>query len=83
MFSKQSKILVENTNFTHTHTLPFNLHDYLEPLEMFSQNFNSNCSSPSSAIRWCRNIAELHTSVFGATMLQMTDRRICNDIRRM
>jgi len=35
----------------------FNLHGPVVPLRSFSQNFNTNCSSPS-AIRRCKNIAE-------------------------
>jgi len=37
--------------------LEFNLHDPLEPLRIFAQNFNTYRPNPW-AIRWCRNIAE-------------------------
>jgi len=37
--------------------LVFNLHDPLEPLRIFAQNFNTNCPSVR-AIRRCKNIAE-------------------------
>jgi len=34
-----------------------NLHNLLEPLRIFAQNFNTNCPS-FCAIRRCKNIAE-------------------------
>jgi len=40
----------------HTH-LPFNLHDHLETLLIFSQNFNTYYPS-SLAIKRCKNIAD-------------------------
>jgi len=40
-FRNKTRYWSKNTNFSYP--LPFNLHDYLEPLLISFQNFNTNC----------------------------------------
>ena len=53
-FRNKARYWSKNANFSYA--VVFNLHDPLEPLRIFVQNFNSNCPSPW-ATGWCKNIA--------------------------
>ena len=57
--------------------LVFNLHDPLELLRIFAQNFIAQCPSPS-AIKRCKNIAEKFRSV---PRVQQRHRRQTDDRR--
>ena len=68
-FSKQSEVLVQTPNFSYT--LPFDLHDHLEPLETFPKIFTQTDEVPEllqTIQKCCRKV--LQPSEQGATTLQ-------------
>jgi len=57
----------------------FNLHDPLESLRIFAQNFNTNCPD-SWAITWCKNIAKKSYTLWVCRAHARTDRRQMNGL---
>ena len=76
VFEKRNEILIDKRQFFIP--LVFNLHDPLEPLRIFVQNFNTNCASPWAIRRW-ENIAEKKFNYLCLGCDNVTDDRQTDD----